>query len=160
MARQNVAYNHSRLVAIAEQATTSTNLQGVDLVCTYAQEGAEVSSHSKVAFQWSATTPEYQRVETVEILAFNAYSRGIPLPVTWRTTSLCLALDEMAGRSADAERSSAYPDLTCETLGMPKAFAAPSSGDSELAPGSVVILQAQVGERLAHLLCAHVEGNR
>ena len=62
MARQNVAYNHSRLVAIAEQATASTNLRGVDLACKYVQEGAEISSHSQVTFQWSATTPEYQGV--------------------------------------------------------------------------------------------------
>ncbi len=42
MARQNVAYNHSRLVAIAEQATASANLRGVDLACKYVQEGAEI----------------------------------------------------------------------------------------------------------------------
>ena len=99
-------------------------------------------------------------MEAVDVVAHNADSRGIPLPVPWRTASLCLALDEIAGRSAHAERSSAYPGLTCEILGMPKAFADTSNGDSERAPGSVVILQAQAGERLAHLLCAHVEGNR
>ena len=43
---------------------------------------------------------------------------------------------------------------------MPKAFAEPLSGDSELAPGSVVIFQALAGERLDHLLCAHVEDTR
>ena len=160
MARPHVAYDHSRLVAIAEQASKSTNLKGVDVACKYVQEEAGISSHSKVTFERSATTPEYESVQTVNVLAFIACSQGIPLPASWRTASLRLPLDEMAGRSADAERSSAYPGLTCEILGMPKTFADTSNGDSERAPGSVVILQAQAGERLAHLLCAHVERNR
>ena len=142
MARPHVAYDHSRLVALAEQATKFTKLRGVDAACKYIQEEAEISSHSKVSFEWSATTPEYKRVETVDVLAYKAHSRGIPLPVSWRTASQCLPLDEMAGRSADAERSSAYPGLTCEILGMPKTFTDTSNGDSERAPGSVVILQA------------------
>ena len=99
-------------------------------------------------------------METVDVVAHHAHGNGIPLPASWRTASLCLPLDELAGRSADAERSTAYPGLTCEILGMPKVFTEPSSGDSERAPGGVVILQAQAGERLAHLLCAHVQGNR
>ena len=42
MARQHVAYNHSRLVAIAELASKSTNLKGVDVACKYVQEEAEI----------------------------------------------------------------------------------------------------------------------
>ena len=64
MARHLVAYDHSRLVTIAEKATKSTKLKGVDVACKYVQEEDEVSSQSKVTFEWSATTPEYQWVET------------------------------------------------------------------------------------------------
>ena len=85
-------------------------------------------------------------------------NRGILLPSCWHTASLCHSLDEIAGRSADAARSAAYPDLTCEILGMPKTVALPSG--EEMAPGSVVALQTRVGERLDHLLCAHVENAR
>ena len=68
MARQHVAYDHSRLGAIAEKASKSTKLKGVDVACKYVQEEARISSHSKVTFEWSATTPEYERVETVVVL--------------------------------------------------------------------------------------------
>ena len=135
MARQRVAYDHSLLVGIAEQATTSANLQGVDLVCKYVQEAVQISSRSYVTFQWHATTLDHQAEERVRVSAKDAYNHGVPLPTSWRTASRCLSLDEMADRSADAERSAAYPDLTCEILGMPKAVAVPSS--DELAPGSV-----------------------
>ena len=38
MARQHVAYDHSRLGAIAEKASKSTKLKGVDVACKYVQE--------------------------------------------------------------------------------------------------------------------------
>ena len=80
------------------------------------------------------------------------------MPTSWRTVSLCLPLDEMACRSADAERSAAYPELTCEILGMPKPVAVPSTDD--FTPGNVVALRTQAGERLDYLLCAHVQNAR
>ena len=158
MARQRVAFDHARLVDLAEQATTSTNLQGVDLVCTYVQEEAKLSRRSNVTFQWHAKTQDHQTSEQVRVRVDNAYNQGIPLPTSWRTASRCISLDETANRSADAERFVAYPDLTCEILGMAKTVAVPSS--DELAPGSVVALKSQRGERLDYLLCAHIESTR
>ena len=43
MARQYVAHDHSRLVAIAETATASTNLKGFDFACRYVQEEVTIS---------------------------------------------------------------------------------------------------------------------
>ena len=51
MARHNVAYHHASLVELAEQTTTSTNLEGVALTCKYVQETVEISSPAKVTFQ-------------------------------------------------------------------------------------------------------------
>ena len=132
MARQRAAFDHGRLVDTAEQATTSTNLQGVDLVCTYVQEEVKLSRRSNVTFQWHAKTLDHQTSERIRVRVDNAYSQGVPLPTSWRTASRCFSLDETANRSADAERSVAYPDLTCEILGMVKTVAVPSS--DELAP--------------------------
>ena len=127
MARQRVAFDHAMLVDLAEQATTSTNLQGVDLVCTYVQEEAKLSRRSNVTFQWHAKTQDHQASEQVRVRVDHAYNQGIPLPTSWRTASRCLSLDETANRSADAERCVAYPDLMCEILGMAKTVAVPSS---------------------------------
>ena len=60
-----------------------------------------------------------------------------PLPTSWRSTIRCFSFDVMADRSADAGRSAAYPDLTCEILGMAKTVDAPSS--DELAPVSTIM---------------------
>ena len=158
MASQRVAFDHARLVDLADQATTSTNLQGVDLVCTYVQEEAKLSRRSNVTFQWHAKTLDHQTSEQVRVRVDQACSQGIPLPTSWRTASRCLSLDETANRSADAERCVAYPDLMCEILGMAKTVAMPSN--DELAPGSVVALKSQRGERLDYLLCAHIESTR
>ena len=158
MATQRVAYDHARLVAIAEEATASTNLRGFDLACTYVQEDVQITKNAEATFQWSAKTSDYERVEEVRVIARNANNQGVPLPTSWRTVSLCLPLDEMACRSADAERSAAYPELTCEILGMPKPVAVPSTDD--LTPGNVVALRTQAGERLDYLLCAHVQNAR
>lgn len=120
-------------------------MPGVELTCTYVP-----SSHTKVTFLWSAKTLDYQHGESVRVLAHNAFSKGVPLPTSWRTASSCLSLDEKANRSADAERSSAYPDLTCEILGMPKPIAVPST--DALVPGGIVALQMRAGEQLDRLL--------
>ena len=41
MVRHHAAYDHVGLAELADQATTSTNLPGVDLACNYVQEAME-----------------------------------------------------------------------------------------------------------------------
>ena len=72
MATQRVAYDHARLVALAEEATASTSLKGFDLACKYVQEDVAISWNTKARFQWSARTSEYERVEEVRVKAENA----------------------------------------------------------------------------------------
>ena len=87
MARHHAAYDHVGLAELAEQTTTSTNLPDVDLACKYVQEAVEISSRSKVTFQWNARTLDHQTEERVCVRVDNAYTRGVPLPTSWRTAN-------------------------------------------------------------------------
>ena len=99
MARQRVAFDHAMLVDLAEQATTSTNLQGVDLVCTYVQEEAKLSRRSNVTSQWHAKRQDHQTSEQVRVRVDHAYNQGIPLPTSWRTASRIGALGGLADKN-------------------------------------------------------------
>ena len=74
MARHNVAYDHANLVELAEQTTTSTNLEGVALTCKYVQETVVISSRAQVTFQWNATTLDHQAEERVRVHAGMCHS--------------------------------------------------------------------------------------
>ena len=78
----------------------------------------------------------------------------MPLPASWKTSLRCLSLPDLAEKSAHVAREGGVREARCVVLGQPKPSPLPEPG-AALQPGAVVLL----GQRIEHLLCAHVEGD-
>ena len=115
---------------------------------------APLRKDSQVAFEWRARGEGFDETSQVTLRCNSAVDRGVPLPASWKTSLRCLSLPDLAEKSAHVAREGGVREARCVVLGQPKPSPLPEPG-AALQPGAVVLF----GQRIEHLLCAHVEGD-
>ena len=115
---------------------------------------APLRKDTQVVFEWRARGEGFDETSQVKLRCNDAIDRGVPLPPSWKTKLRCLSLRDVAERSAQIAREGGVRDALCVVLGQPKPSPLPDPA-ATLQPGAVVLL----GQRIEHLLVAHVEGD-
>ena len=80
----------------------------------------------------------------------------MPVPDGWHTALRCTNLQAIADEAAKAAREEIGGDIACKSLGVCKKASLPEVGEHQ--PGATVLLAGD-GPRVAHLLCAHIDGD-
>ena len=111
---------------------------------------------STIAYEWHVSVGVHHEQTVVLVRCGNASERGVPFPKTWHTALRCANLEDIANEAGKAARNEVGGDITCKVLGVCKKASLPEPGEQQ--PGATVLLSGD-GPRMAHLLCAHIDGD-
>ena len=111
---------------------------------------------STLVYVWHCSVLGYHEETSVHVRCGNASERGVRFPDGWQTALRCSNLKAIADETAKAARDELGRDTDCKLLGVAKRTTPPEPGDHE--PGGTVLLSGE-GSRMAHLLCARVDGD-
>ena len=85
-----------------------------------------------------------------------SFRQRCTFPKTWHTALRCANLQAVGDEAAKAAREDVGNEIDCKVLGVCKKASLPEPGEQQL--GATVLLTGD-GPRMAHLLCAHIDGD-
>ena len=136
-----------------------------DLTCEYRGVATDDDEHvthdiptgrSTLAYEWQARVGGRHEQTVVKVRCDNISNQGIPFPKTWHTALRCANIQAVGDEAANAAREELGGDIDCKVLGVCKKASLPEPGEQQ--PGATVLLSGD-GPRMAHLLCAHIDGD-
>ena len=114
------------------------------------------TKRSTLVYAWHATSCGHLDTTMVQVRCGHASERGVRFPDGWQTALKCSNLQLIAEDAAKAARDELGRETDCKLLGVAKRTTPPEHGVHEI--GGTVILSGE-GSRMAHLLCAKVDGD-
>ena len=108
------------------------------------------------AYVWHACVGGHHDEAVVKLRCDDVVRRGVPFPKHWHTALRCANLQAVGDEAAKAARDELGGEIACKLLGVAKRTTLPELGEHK--PGSTVLLAGD-GPRMAHLLCAHIDGD-
>ena len=114
------------------------------------------TGRSALAYSWHVCVGGHQEQTVVLVRCDLVPKRGVPFPKNWQTALRCSNLPTIAEDAAKAARDELGNDIDCKLLGVAKGTALPEPGERQ--PGATVLLAGD-GFRMAHILCAQIDGN-
>ena len=116
----------------------------------------QITKRSTLAYEWHIECAGLGASCVVIVECGNADKQGAPFPKSWQTALRCLNLASVAEDAARAAREEIGGNIDCKLLGVAKRTTLPEPGEHQ--PGATVILAGD-GTRMAHILCARVDGD-
>ena len=111
---------------------------------------------STIAYQWNVRVGGHHEQTVVKVRCDNADGKGVPFPKHWHTALRCANLQAVGDEAAKAAREELGGEIACKLLGVAVQTTPPEPGEHQ--PGATVVLAGD-GSRMAHLLCAHIDGD-
>ena len=136
-----------------------------DLTCEYRGVAAQDEEYaindiparrSTIAYAWHACVGGHHEQALVKVRCGDASHQGVPFPKSWHTALRCANLQAAGDEAAKAARDELGGDIACKLLGVARRTTLPEPAEQK--PGATVLL-AGGGPRMAHLLCAHIDGD-
>ena len=135
-----------------------------ELTCEYrgvaTDEGHAINEvptyRATIAYEWHASVGGHLEHKLVKVKCGHASDRGVPFPEGWHTALRCTNLEDIANEAGKAACKEIGGEIDCKLLGVCKKVSLPEPGEQK--PGATVLL-AGGGPRMAHLLCAHIDGD-
>ena len=113
------------------------------------------TGRSTLSYVWRVCVGGRHEQTVVKIRCDKLSNQGVPFPKTWHTTLRCTNLQAIADAAAEAAREEIGGEIACKLLGVCKRVSLPEPGEHK--PGATVLVAGD-GPRMAHLLCAHIDG--